>query len=95
MKHHIVEPYSPDWHALHLGMPTASKFHRIVTPANWSYSRQARPYAFQLAAEILLRESSGGGLEGVEAMERGKASNRTPSRCTSLPNGFLPSLAVF
>jgi hypothetical protein len=71
MIHHRVEQGSGDWLKLHIGIPTASQFHRIVTPANWRLSKQARRYAFQLAAETLSNESTEP-LTGIEAMERGK-----------------------
>lgn len=51
---HNVQQGSGDWLKLRLGVPTASEFHRIVTPAKCELSKQARPYAFRLAAERLL-----------------------------------------
>lgn len=71
MIHHQVAQGSGEWLRLRLGIPTASQFHRIVTPAKWQLSRQARAYAFRLAAELLLNEVTES-LEGVEWMERGK-----------------------
>ena len=71
MIHHRVSQGSADWHRLRLGKPTASNFHRIITPARWQLSAESRKYALQLAAEILLNEITAP-LEGIEAMERGK-----------------------
>lgn len=71
MKVHDVEQGSLEWHELRLGMPTASNFHRIITPARLERSKQARAYAFQLVAEKLLLESSQS-LADTEWMERGR-----------------------
>lgn len=71
MKVHDVEQGSLEWHELRLGIPTASNFHRIITPAKLDRSKQARAYAFQLVAEKLLRESSQS-LADTEWMERGR-----------------------
>lgn len=71
MKIHDVAQGSGQWHALRLGIPTASNFHRIITPAQLKRSSQARGYAFQLVAEKLLNESSQS-LADTEWMERGR-----------------------
>lgn len=70
--HHDVQQGSPEWHNLKKGMPTASNFHRIVTPAKWQLSGQARRYAFRLAAEILLDAVFPESLDGIEAVKRGR-----------------------
>jgi hypothetical protein len=57
MKIHNVEQGSRDWLRLHIGIPTASQFHRIVTPARGDFSKQSRQYAFYLVAETLLNAS--------------------------------------
>ncbi len=44
---------SPEWHAARLGIPTASEFHRLVTPTG-NPSSQAAGYLHQLVAERLL-----------------------------------------
>lgn len=49
-----VRQRTPEWEALHLGRPTASNFHRIVTAVKGDLSKQARGYAYQLVAETLL-----------------------------------------
>jgi YqaJ-like viral recombinase domain len=71
MIHHKIEQGSGEWLRLRLGLPTASQFHRIVTPAKWQISKSARGYAFRLAAEILLNQVTES-IEGVEWIERGK-----------------------
>ena len=70
MKIHDVAPGSGEWLQVRLGLPTASMFHRIITPAKLEYSRQARAYAFYLVAEKLLNTSLSP-LEKTEWMERG------------------------
>ena len=71
MRHHKVEQGSGEWLKLRLGIPTASRFHLIVTPAKWQLSASARRYAFRLVAETLLNEITEL-VEGTEWMERGK-----------------------
>ena len=53
MKTHLCEQGSAEWLALRLGRPTASEFHRIVTPTG-KLSTQSRAYAHRLVAERLL-----------------------------------------
>jgi hypothetical protein len=70
MKIHDVLQGSGDWHRLRIGIPTASNFHRVVTPAG-KLSKQAWPYAYFLIAEKLLNES----LDSIDHLEwvgRGK-----------------------
>lgn len=47
---HKVEHGSPEWHELRTGMPTASQFHKIVTPKKLSLSSQANGYMCELLA---------------------------------------------
>lgn len=65
---HDVEQGSPEWLKVRLGIPTASCFHRIVTPKG-KLSEQADDYMGFLVAEWLL----GCPLDGVETqwMQRG------------------------
>lgn len=71
MKIHNVEPSSGEWLKLRLGIPTASMFAKILTPATQKFSKQARPYAFKLVAERLLNESFDS-IENLEWVARGK-----------------------
>jgi hypothetical protein len=71
MKIHDVAQRSPEWHALRLGKPTASEFHKIITPKTGKLSAQARKFACRLIAERLLNEPLDL-LDGIEAIERGK-----------------------
>lgn len=62
---------SAEWHAARLGVPTASQFHRILSPRSLKPSAQAERYLCELAAERIL----GTPLDSAssEFMERGKA----------------------
>lgn len=44
---------SPQWFTSRIGIPTASKFEKIITPANGKASTQADGYQNELIAEIL------------------------------------------
>lgn len=44
--------YSDAWWAIRRGMPTASEFDRIITPANGDFSKSATGYACQLIADM-------------------------------------------
>jgi YqaJ-like viral recombinase domain len=61
---------SADWYAIRHGIPTASQFHKILTPTG-KLSTQARPYMFRLIAERLLNETMDDQLR-IEWVERGK-----------------------
>lgn len=53
MRVHSVDQNSPEWYQLRLGLPTASEFHRIITPTGKA-STQADEYSNELVAEMLL-----------------------------------------
>ena len=72
MKFYNVEQGSAHWYALRLGIPTASNFHKINTPAKGEISTQAKPYMYRQIAERLLRESQEDQLGYVQWVERGK-----------------------
>lgn len=71
-KIHRVDQGTEEWHALRIGVPTASNFHKIITPKTGKPSEQARPYMFRLIAERLLNEQMEDGADRVEWVERGK-----------------------
>lgn len=48
---------SPQWHALRLGIPTASNAHKFITPAKGELSKQRTDFGHRLIAERILRES--------------------------------------
>lgn len=62
---------SADWFFARLGIPTASNFDQIVTPAKGLLSASSKKYAYRLIAERLLNQPSES-LEGQRWMERGK-----------------------
>jgi hypothetical protein len=70
VKIHNVEQGTPAWLALRLGVPTASEFHKILTPGG-KRSNQARDYAFRLVTEKLLNRSLDG-IDHLEWVARGK-----------------------
>ena len=49
-----IKQGSSAWHALRLGIPTASEFGRILTPKRMDYSAGARAYIAELLAEQIL-----------------------------------------
>ena len=69
MIHHDVKQNSDRWHNLRLGIPTASEFHRIITPKTMKLSSQAEDYRDWLLAEWIY----GAPLESPETsfMQRG------------------------
>lgn len=56
MKFYNVAQGSEEWYRLRIGRPTASNFHKIVTPKG-EPSRQAVAYMYRLVAERLLNET--------------------------------------
>jgi hypothetical protein len=63
---------STEWYAARIGRPTASQFHKIITPAG-KVSKQAPAYMYRLVAERLLHETMDDYLGSVQWAERGKA----------------------
>ena len=70
MIRHDCAQGSEEWHALRLGIPTASNFHRIITQSG-KPSASADGYMHELLAERLLGFPLN--TESVDFMERGKA----------------------
>ncbi len=64
-----MEQGSPEWVAARLGIPTASQFHRLITPAKLTASRQADAYMHELLCEHVLGEPMDGASSAF--MERG------------------------
>lgn len=69
MKVHNVEQGSDQWKKLRLGIPTASEFHRIITPKTMKMSAQADLYACVLIAERIIGEPLDSGAS--KFMDRG------------------------
>jgi len=68
---HDVNQSSPEWFKVRAGIPTASEFHRIITPKRETLAEGRWTYAFELASERLLGESKQS-LDGLQWIERGK-----------------------
>ena len=69
---HKMEQGSADWWRIRIGKPTASQFHRIMTPKTRKASTQADAYMNQLIAERLLKDIMDAELNGVSWIEKGK-----------------------
>jgi len=60
---------TPEWMACRLGIPTASEFSNIITPAKGEYSKSATTYMHKLIAESLTGKEATGFMS--DWMERG------------------------
>jgi hypothetical protein len=69
-KFHCTDPYTKEWWEARLGIPTASQFHRIITPGG-KPSGQAREYLYTLVAERLMFETSQHRSVNTSWVERG------------------------
>ena len=73
MKFFPVVQGSASWYELRLGRPTASNFHKIVTPER-EVSKQATKYLYRLVAERLLHDTMDDQIGFVNWVEWGKAN---------------------
>lgn len=79
MKVHDVIQGDPSWYQIRAGIPTASQFHRVVTPggkkADPKPSEQAGGYIYELIAERAMGRSVDVGEDAFQSfwMRRGKA----------------------
>lgn len=73
MKFFPVAQGSASWYELRLGRPTASNFHKIVTPGGKA-SAQAPKYLYRLVAERLLHDTMDDQIGYVQWVEWGKAN---------------------
>jgi hypothetical protein len=71
MKLYRVEQGSAEWYKIRLGRPTASNFHKIVTPKG-APSKQAVNYLYRLVAERLLNETMDDEIGFVKWVAHGK-----------------------
>jgi hypothetical protein len=71
MKFYAVEQGSLEWYRLRLGRPTASNFHKIVTPTGKA-SGQAQKYLYRLVCERLLNETADDEIGFVKWVGQGK-----------------------
>ncbi len=67
---HDVEQGSQEWLDLHVGIPTASRFDKLVTPKTMKPSTQRRVLVHQLVAEQMTGEVMNDGLT-TQFMQRG------------------------
>lgn len=71
MKIYECEQGSDEWNDLHMGRPSASQFHRILTPAKAQLAEGRWTYAYELVVERLLKETKHS-TTGLYWPERGK-----------------------
>jgi hypothetical protein len=72
-----VEQGSAAWRNARIGIPTASQFHRIITPAKAGYAKGADTYRNELLAEWLLGEPlEAGDRFQSNAMQRGTSTEQ-------------------
>lgn len=93
MIHHRVESRSAAWFYLRLGKPTASEFHRIVTPTGKN-STQAEDYAHRLLAELMLGKPLDEGMQ-TEWMARGNDLEDSAIAAYEFQSGIETSLGGF
>lgn len=66
-------PQSSDaWYLLHVGRPTSSNFHKVITPKELKLSKQRKAFAYRLAAERLVNFSFDQDLNHIRDIRRGK-----------------------
>ena len=94
MKSHAVEQNTPEWYALRLGIPTASEFDKIITPAKGDLSASARGYAMRLAAERLTQRSMED-LKQSDWMTRGKELEPSAVRLFEFAHGVKTTKVGF
>lgn len=64
------EQLSPEWRSVKLGLPSASQFHRIMTPKTRKFSEASISYIYELLSEWATAEEAND--ECSEFMKRGK-----------------------
>lgn len=90
---HNCEQNSDAWYRIRLGIPTASEFHRIITPTG-KKSSQADGYANQLIAEMMLARSVTS-FAGNSWTERGKELEPQAAIEYEITNGIKTELVGF
>lgn len=88
-----VNPRSPEWFAYRIGIPTASEFHKIVTPKTMKLSSQSMPYMYRLLAEWLTGEQVENAStewmdRGVELEDRAMLAYEMLADTETQPGGF-------
>lgn len=94
MKRFDVLQGSPEWHALRLGIPTASCFDKIMTPKTMKPSESRVKYAHKLIAEQILGvplddASSGFIARGAEQEQDARDYYELKHDCDIEPVGFV------
>lgn len=64
---------SPEWYALRSGIPTASEFHRIITPKTMKLSEQHRDYACRIVLGRMMNWRADS-LEKIDHIRDGKTN---------------------
>lgn len=90
---HNVEQGSPEWESIRLGIPTASEFHRIITPTG-KKSTAADGYANELIAEMMLARKVKT-FTGSYATERGKELEPKAAEDYELTEGVKTEIVGF
>lgn len=96
MKIHRIEQGTPEWKKVRLGIPTASWFHTLITPAGKpSENRERKKYLYRLVAERILQQPMPDSFVN-SWMERGSDLEEAAARELSkqlgvelLPGGFV------
>lgn len=83
---HNCEQGTIEWSNLRLGIPTASEFHRIVTPTG-ALSAQSRDYAYRLVAESLLMRPLSEDISNLPQIQHGKEYEAEAVRSYEFDNG--------
>jgi len=68
----FMDQGTPEWRRVRLGIPTASNFHRIITPVKLGLSAESVTYRNELICERLLRDWIENKADRVKWVERGK-----------------------
>lgn len=66
-----IEQRTPEWLTLHLGRPTASQFHRVVTAKGNATKGTANTYKWQLLAERIFQVSFAPKINMIPAVRHG------------------------
>jgi hypothetical protein len=96
MKIHRIEQGTPEWKKVRLGIPTASWFHLLLTPAGKpSENRERKKYLYRLVAERILQQPMPDSFVNAW-MERGSDLEEAAARelvkrlhVDLLPGGFV------
>jgi len=67
-----IEQGSAAWHAVRLGVPTASRMSEVITPAKGELAAGRKKYAYQLIAERVLQEPMATDIGSLQWIIEGK-----------------------